>query len=218
MNILIFGDSITYGVLDTKGGWVARLKEFVDEKIVESATSGKGEYYRAVYNLGVPGDKTEDLLKRINVEAASRLDEPEYNIETRIVFAIGTNDSQWLFNENKPRVPIEEFESNLNRLIGEARKYAKEIIFVGLLPVDQSKTDPTFWNPLKSYRNELIKEYDGVIKKVAEENNFGFVELFDRVSQMDYPKLFPDGLHPNNEGHEVVSKIVRDYLLQQKWI
>src|SRR3989338_2109305 len=182
MNILIFGDSITYGVLDTKGGWAARLKEFIDEKIVESVTNANGEYYRAVYNLGVPGDKVEDVLKRINIEAASRLDEPEYNIETRIIFAVGTNDSQWLFKDNKPRVTLEEFEKNLYKLIAEARKYVKEIIFVGLLPVDEAKTDQTPWNPLKSYRNTLVKEYNDVLQKVAEKEGIYFIEIFNLFS------------------------------------
>ena len=218
MNILIFGDSITYGVLDTKGGWVARLKEFVDEKILDSIGNGHGEYYRAIYNLGIPGDKIEDLLKRINIEAASRLDEPEYNIETRMVFAIGTNDSQWLFKESKPRVTIEQFEKNLNQLIAEARKYVKEIIFVGLLPVDEAKTDPVPWNQLKSYRNTLVKKYNDVIERVAKKEGIYFIEIFNLFSGKDYKSLMIDGLHPNNEGHKVMFEVVKDDLLKQGWL
>ena len=30
--ILIFGDSITYGAWDKEGGWVQRLRKFLDER------------------------------------------------------------------------------------------------------------------------------------------------------------------------------------------
>ena len=42
-NILIFGDSIVYGARDKKGGWVQRLREFVDEKNLNEK-----DYYKII--------------------------------------------------------------------------------------------------------------------------------------------------------------------------
>ncbi len=65
--ILIFGDSNTYGAWDPDGGWVARLRKFADEKNME----GK-DYFVLVYNLGIDGDDTSGVLKRIESETVAR--------------------------------------------------------------------------------------------------------------------------------------------------
>lgn len=53
--ICVFGDSITWGAWDIeKGGWVQRLRNFVESS---------SEEYIEIYNLGVSGDNTEDLLE-----------------------------------------------------------------------------------------------------------------------------------------------------------
>ncbi len=73
MQISIWGDSITHGSCDEVGlGWVGRFRN--------SFPTGD---YVGVYNRGVSGDTTEDLLKRFSIEADSI--EP-----TKIVFAIFT--------------------------------------------------------------------------------------------------------------------------------
>jgi len=62
MSILVFGDSITWGTADFEhGGWVTRL--FIE--------LGR-DFEIDVYNLGVSGDKTPDLLERFESESKSR--------------------------------------------------------------------------------------------------------------------------------------------------
>ncbi len=48
---LVFGDSIAYGKWDSKGGWVARLRDYIDEKYNLNKTGNV-----QVYNLGIPGE------------------------------------------------------------------------------------------------------------------------------------------------------------------
>jgi len=68
-HILVFGTSTTYGAWDSEGGWVARLRKFLDEKTISSNYKSEG----LIYNLGVSGDKTEDVLKRFEPETKARL-------------------------------------------------------------------------------------------------------------------------------------------------
>ena len=82
-NILVFGASITWGAWDREGGWVQRLRNFVDEKNISNP-----DYDRMIYNLGISGDTTENLLSRLENEVKTRLSEEE----TIIIFSIGTND------------------------------------------------------------------------------------------------------------------------------
>jgi acyl-CoA thioesterase I len=180
MSICIFGDSITRGYYDSEqGGWAERLKKYLEEK--------KGE--ADVYNLGISGDYTRDVLFRIECEAAAREAQ-------MIVFAIGINDSIILSGGKANDTP-NEFKENLENLSVIAEKYTKNIIFVGLTRVDESKTNPIPWAPNKSYRNERIKEYDEAIQNHCEIKKYTFISMEGVLSNND----LEDGVHPNSNGH-----------------
>lgn len=210
MNILFFGDSITWGAWDKEGGWVARIKKYVDEKVINSDFN----YYHDVYNVGISGDKTTDLLERFEFEASKRIDEDN---KTAIVFAIGVNDSQFVENEGN-RTQIDQFQNNIKSLIEKARKYGNEIDFVGLFPVDDSKLSPTSWDEGKSYKLEYVDKYNQVLKDVCQKENVGFVDIYEEFMKKDYVKLLIDGLHPNTDGHKQISEIVLKFLQDKKII
>lgn len=210
MNILFFGDSITWGAWDKEGGWVARIKKFVDEKIIDSDFN----YYHDIYNIGISGDKTTDLLERFDSEAKKRIDE---NNETVIIFAVGVNDSQFVENEGN-RTPIEKFGINLKSLINKARKFSNKIVFVGLFPVDDAKLTPTSWEPTKSYKLEYVKEYNKVIEEVCAKENIDFIDIYNEFFGKDYKNLLIDGLHPTTEGHKQISMVVLKFLQDKKYI
>lgn len=208
--ILIFGDSIAYGAWDKEGGWVQRLRKFLDEKNLTDPN-----FYCLVYNLGIPGNTSEDLLERFESETKQRLKEGE---ETTIVFAIGINDSQFIHSKGDHRVPIDKFGNNIQRLIDYAQKYSSKIAFLGLTPVDEEKTTPIQWNPDKSYKNEYIEKYNLEIRKVCEENRIYFIEIFEKLKDLNYLELLEDGLHPNSKGHEKIFEIVIDFLIKNNLV
>lgn len=84
-SFLVFGDSIAYGALDAQGGWVARLRAYIDSLTLDDPNS----YFR-LFNLSIGGDSIEGLLKRFEYEAEQRLSE---EANTTIIFAIGINDA-----------------------------------------------------------------------------------------------------------------------------
>ena len=88
MTIICFGDSITYGNWDHKGGWVGRLRDYLDSKSI-AAYSGEdlySKYYTVTYNLGIPGDTSAGLFARFEGELIPRFNPKE---ETIILFDIG---------------------------------------------------------------------------------------------------------------------------------
>ncbi|OHA14732.1 MAG: hypothetical protein A3G49_03280 [Candidatus Sungbacteria bacterium RIFCSPLOWO2_12_FULL_41_11] len=181
MNILIFGDSITWGAYDPEqGGWATRLRNYFEEK--DNDTD--------VYNLGISGDTTAALLNRIEIEAKSR----EPNL---IIFAIVINDAQFIHSTNGLRVSLDEFQQNLAKLLSIAKKFTDKVVFVGLAAVDESKTTPCPWKPDKSYYNENIERLDNAIKKFCEDNKLKFIPMKNVVGNDD----LIDGLHPNTKGH-----------------
>lgn len=210
MNILFFGDSITWGAWDKEGGWVARIKKFVDQKIMTSDF----KYYHDVYNVGISGDKTTELLDRFESEAKNRIDEDS---ETVFVFAIGINDSQFVEKIGN-RTPIEQFQENLKVLITKAKRISSKIVFVGLFPVDDSKLTPTSWEVDKSYKLEYVEKYNQTIKQVCQTEKVDFIDIYSKFVEKEYKDLLIDGLHPNTEGHKEIYDLVLKFLLDEKYI
>jgi acyl-CoA thioesterase I len=206
--ILVFGDSIAYGAWDREGGWVQRLRKSLDERNLK----GDG-FYCIIYNLGVSGDTTADLLERLESETKQRIREDE---ETILIFAIGANDTQFFHGKKMSRCRPDEFKGNILKIIKQARKYSSKVVFVGLFPIDEKKTVP--WDEEKSFKNEYLKRYDGIIKSVCKENGIHFVDIFGKIIKSDYSKLLEDGLHPNSYGHHKIFEVVGDFVTRNKII
>ncbi len=197
--ISIFGDSITWGAWDLKnGGWVSQLRRYFETN---------ENYEVDVYNLGVSGDTTNDLLIRFNTECLARNRHPQ-----TIIFAIGINDSQYINATDNPRTPIEKFQNNLVELINQAKNFSSQIIFIGLTKIDEAKTMPVPWSPEKFYSNNSVAKYNSVIKKISREYNLPFIDLLDLLEMNE----LEDGLHPNSDGHKKMFLKVKEFLLTNK--
>jgi len=196
--INIFGDSITWGAFDEKGGWADRLKNFL--------MADKQNYFE-VYNLGISGDDTEGLLKRFEIENNFR--NPDV-----IIVAIGINDSYRINSRENPRISLEIFSKNLEKILDKTDISKKQLIFVGLTKVDERKMMPTPWESNKYYENKNISVYNEKIKEFCSENDLLFIEMFNLLNDDD----LEDGLHPNSIGHEKMFLRVKDFLVENKII
>ncbi len=197
--ICVFGDSITWGAVDPEnGGWVAQLRRYFETN----------NYDISVYNQGVSGDNTDDLLARFEVECKAR--EPQI-----IIFAIGVNDSQYIKTKDNPRVSLEKFQKNLVNLINQAKKFSDKIAFIGLTAVEDKKLMPIPWSDEeKFYDNDNVAKYNSIIERVSLEYNLPFLNLLDLLEVKD----LDDGLHPNTEGHKKMFLKVKDFLLSIKYV
>lgn len=208
--ILVFGDSIAYGAWDEEGGWVERLKREIHKRVISSNL----KFYCDVYNLSIDGGFTKDILKRFEFEVQQRIIEEE----TVIVFAIGINDSCFMKGK-KTDEEFEVFRKNILKLIQLSSKFSARIIFLGLAPVDEEKTNPIPLSRIRAcYKNKYIKKYDDIIRSVCTEKNIDFIEIYDEFCNVKYKKFLFDGLHPNSIGHEKIYKIVSRYLKRKKII
>ena len=209
--ILVFGDSITAGALDyEEGGWVNRLRKFLDLKVLVDR-----KFSYRVYNLGISGDTTEDLIERFEFETKTRLKEPEENI---IILEIGINDSLLFQDKGELSVSAEKTKKNIQKLIKLSRKFTEKFLFIGLSPVYEPKVNPLPWRKEVSYRNEYIRKYNEIIKSVCKEKNVKFVEILEEWIRTDYNRFLEDGVHPNSEGHEKIFEIVKNFLIEKKII
>ncbi|MCL2341641.1 MAG: GDSL-type esterase/lipase family protein [Firmicutes bacterium] len=195
INILVFGASITYGESDSEfGGWVNRMRLHLE-------TDNKKSYN--VYNLGISGEVTEETLQRVENECKTK--RIRKNDKTLIIFAVGMNDTQDVQGEN--RVDVMHFQSNINELINKAKKFTKDIVYIGMTNVDETKVVPIPWDKQKSYLNKKIVEFDNAIEKVCSDNEVKYIKMYGLLSIDE----LSDGLHPNSAGHKkMFEKILCD--------
>lgn len=204
MNICVFGDSITWGACDYKnGGWATVLRNYFEERGDTPLGIDGSLVDVSLYNLGISGDNTDDLLLRFKAEARAR--EPEV-----IVFAIGVNDSQYTGSHRNSRVPKEKFVANLEELITQAKGFTNKILFVGLAHVEESKVMPVPWSDKnKNYDNANIDLYNSLIKDICEKHNLPFLNILDLLT----PDDLEDGLHPNANGHRKMFETIKEFVV-----
>ena len=201
--ILIFGDSVTYGAWDIEGGWVDKLKCDFHKLTVNPSVSGKYQ----LFNLGIGGNTTRDLLNRIESEISARISSGWENV---IVIANGLNDSRDNAQGNI-EVPIEEFKTNLEKIISIAKNYTSDILLLSLTNVAQ----PELRFKDYIYYKDRIQVFNKTIEDISKEMKINLVkfESFNDQNKID-SFLYTDGLHPNNKGHDEMYKEVKNELLK----
>ena len=204
--VMFFGDSITYGMWDSHGGWVARLRADIDSLVIKS----KYLKWQEVFNLGVSGDFTKDVLKRIKTELPDRL---RINKDCLVIIGVGINDTK--YGEGSSESTPELYRKQLNQICQHVRKYTKQIMFLGLTTVDEEVFGQERWIKDKgAFSNQRIKEFDEVLLEVCNQQQAAYVPLYyDFISRGK--KLLADGIHPNDRGHELIYKTVKPFVWQQ---
>lgn len=201
---LFFGDSITYGEYDgVFGGWVDILKRYALQKFHE----GKDELI--LFNLGIGGETTEGLLKRMPHELAAR-----NAADGNIVF-IGYGANDLAVKDGKQIVDPEQFRNNMKTAVEHAKQYSSDIYLVSILPFSQ-KADGVVAASGKLRINEDVIKYNQLIQEIADENGLIYIDFYTAFLQDREILLFEDGVHPNEKGYgmmaEIAIPIIEKYL------
>ncbi len=196
---MVFGDSIAYGEFDSHGGWANRLYlEFLNRQAEDLDRE-----HPFIYNLSVGGETTQGLSKRLAAEAEGRRWGEE---ELAFVFAIGINDSSFRdsFSVSSP----DRFTQDLEKLYATAGKFSKRMLFVGLTPVDDTLI------PDASFRSSRIWKFEQALREFAQSKKIKHIPLFETFQKKteEGHVLTFDGLHPNDEGHQLICARVRPAL------
>lgn len=197
MRVLIYGDSITQGYWDIDGGWVSRIRKRYDQRAI-----GTGDYDQpTIFNMGVSGDSSDEVLARFDIETKARASE-----ELTFIFAVGVNDARTKAGVNFS--DAKRYRQNLSEIVRQARQYSDRILFVGLTPCVEARSNPVTWSNT-GYTNDRIKAFDSTLKEFCEQNNISFVDIFEPFQDAEaQTELLPDSLHPNGEGHQLIADLV----------
>ncbi|KAA0128298.1 SGNH/GDSL hydrolase family protein [Chryseobacterium sp. SN22] len=201
---LFFGDSITYGEYDgVFGGWVDILKRYALQKYNE------GSNELIVFNLGIGGETTEGLVKRISNEMEAR-----NSSEGNIVF-IGYGANDLAIKEGVQAIKPERFKENILTAVQKAKQYAEDIYLISILPVAE-RIDGIKVASGKLRSTADILKYNLVLKEIADENALHYLDFYSGFVDDKEVLLSRDGVHPNEKGYgimvEMAIQIIEKYL------
>lgn len=201
---LFFGDSITYGEYDgVFGGWVDILKRYALQQFHE------GSNELILFNLGIGGETTEGLLKRMPHEMAARNSE-----EGNIIF-IGYGANDLAIKNGSQLVTSERFKDNMKTAVRHAKQYSSNIYLVSILPFSQ-KVDGTETATGKLRINTDVLKYNQILKDIAAENALHYIDFYNAFVRDKEILLSADGVHPNEKGYGIMAEtaipIIEKYL------
>lgn len=196
MNLYVFGDSISQGYFDRRGGWVARLWEQVVD------TGRVPQHY--IYNVSISGDTTRDVLQRFEPEAKRRGIEQYPSV---VMITTGVNDA--FRDDSGLRRALDSTESDLRDLLDEAREHAETVVLMGCPPVDPE--DNSVPNTGYRIRNKDLERIDDLKRHLSEgRDGVDFVDLHARLDTGSFS--WHDGIHPDTDGHRRIYEAVREPL------
>lgn len=201
VRILVFGDSIAYGAWDTEGGWVERLKRDAHKRTVKPDNNFK----RQVYNLGVGGHSSKEILSRLENEIISRKSK---TWSLFLVFSYGTNDERSC--DGIAQTSPEQFRRNNEQIIAIAKRHAEHILFVGTPPLVTPEVES--WGRI--YSDNKLREYESILREQVEEAGLPFLSVRELFESGGFGRdlNIKDDLHPNDAGHDIIFHAVRNKL------
>lgn len=193
--IVTLGDSITKGV---RPG-VKPQETFAS--LVEASLRSEGLLIKVI-NVGIGGERTDQALKRLGKDVLSHK-------PVVVTIMYGTNDSYIDSGKDVPRLPIEQYQANLEKIVDDLRAG-------GAIPV--LMTEPRFGmtankNGVGQNPNVSLERYVQVCRAVAKSKEVPLVDNHEQwmaiESKGDDPgKLTTDQCHPNPEGHKVLAAAI----------
>lgn len=204
VNIVAIGDSLTHGVGDASsgGGYVGILERSINQE----------KQVATFENFGVPGNRTDQLLKRLEQkEIQDALEEADL-----VLVTIGANDIMEVAKRNITNLELEDFvaeqkyyEMRLGEILEKIQSYNPnaEIYLLGI------------YNPFEKYfgdiaeLNMIVDAWNDTSNSITlEMENITFVPIVDLFNESEENIFADDNFHPNYHGYYLIAERVLEYI------
>ena len=197
-----FGDSLIYGYGDPEhGGWVEQLRR------QWMATDPS----HVLYNLGVRGDTAAQVNLRLEQEFLLR-GELRNKRPDLMILSVGVNDSPRVGKRSgRNMTDYDRFTLEIVNLLDKAQSLCP-VIFVGMVPVDESKMP--FLDCLH-FNHEDQFRYKEFTKLACQMRDIPYLDIFDIWQERGLTwmrdRISQDGLHPNTNGYLALFENIRNW-------
>lgn len=197
LTLAALGDSLTQGIGDEEQlGWVGRVAQ-------KAALSREV----TLYNLGVRGNTSLDLSRRVQTELEARL-EPES--DAVLLLGIGTNDTA--FYRGKERVPQARSVQLVERILQQMERFGR-VYWISPFPVAEKELD---FEPrageVFSFRRERLLALNEAYREIAASRGISYLDLFAIFEEKQISLgESADGIHPRGTGYQTIAGLVSDW-------
>lgn len=214
----------------------AELKRITDEKLVNyhrlNATVKKGQIFFAgsslmemfpiekfmeelgnpftIYNRGVGGYKTEDMLKALDICV--------FELEPKVIFInIGTNDL------SDPNISIEQMIENYHLILTKIREKlpSVKLYLMAYYPVNYDAAVEEMKHCLSIRNNQKIEQANQEVKKLAERIDASYIDINNHLKDTQgnlKAEYTIEGMHIKEEGYRAIMpelmKVLKDIILK----
>jgi lysophospholipase L1-like esterase len=202
--IFILGSSSVYGVGAKNGGWADLIKRALHEKMYSE--NGIGEKIE-IYNFGKSGATVNFVRDTFPQQLAM------YGRGGKIItiVSIGGNNAKAIGSPDAYVSTFEEYSQEMAELLDLLKKLSSHVIAVGGGFFDESKTNPRI-NPFSGskvyFTNERKQQFEAACQQLCEKKEIPFVKVSVTKEEWLRNYVFEDGLHPNQQGHQLICDAV----------
>lgn len=208
MLIDFLGDSITEGVgaSSYEKCFVSRVSQLLKCEVINHGIGGTRFAHQSK-----PSDEP-----RWDLDFCSRLKELNPNADLVFVFG-GTND---FGHGDAPIGNIDDDTPNTfcgacNYIINYLLKLYKIEQISFILPLHRVGEDNPRGDGYKEPPSLVLEGYRNVIKEVLDKRKIPYVDFRDNFGKAENNPLFMDGLHPSDEGHNLLAELIVKYIKEK---
>lgn len=222
MNICVFGDSVTKGVVydEIKNKYV-----FLKDSFINLTQSDTGFAIRNFAKFGSTSVKGTEIMRKHEDD----MSDYDYTL-----LEFGGNDCDFLWDEiaeapealHHSLVPPEQFRQQYMAMITKVRSSGSHPVLLTLPPLVAERFFTWISKGLnkdnileflggdKEYIFRWHEQYNEIINEIAREQNVPVIDIRKAVlSAPDYESLVCiDGMHPNCRGHKVIAEYLEKAL------
>lgn len=153
-------------------------------------------------NLGIGGETTEGLAKRVLTETSVR----SFSDRTAIFFAYGANDLAIL--DGAHQVPAQKFKANLEYALDIIKKFTGNIYLLNILPISD-KIDGIRLASGKIRHSCDVTAYNSILDEVSGLHSVPLIDVYAVFYPQKEFLLSRDGLHPNEYGYSKLADHIK---------
>ena len=205
MLIDFLGDSITEGAGASSQDkcFVERVKQLLNCQVINHGKGGTRFAHQNKPSL----DPTWDL------DFCYRLKDLDRNADLVIVFG-GSNDyghGDAPIGETKDNTP-DTFYGACNFLAQSLLKMYKKEQILFILPLHRVDDENPLGEGYKEKPSLTLEGYTNIIKEVLDKNQIAHLDFRNNLGKAEGSSLFQDGVHPSDEGHELIAQLLTSYI------
>lgn len=152
-------------------------------------------------NAGVGGNSTAKALRRLSSDVLEKA--PDF-----VVILFGTNDLR--ADAAKVYVPIQKYKTNLETIIDQCQEAGVGVVLCTIPPIEHKAFFTRHKRePFDAHGGlaKMITSYREAAREVASKHKIPLVDL-NALLEKEPKWLSKDGVHPSDDGNEIIAKHV----------